>query len=261
LGGVGRGGSGRGSGGGGDATAGFDWNAAYAVQGGWGSLVPFGDYGTDTNNYTSTFTLSGVVIAATAGRFSCTYSSSILTVGMAVIISGTKGGTGTIPSYTNPTTYYIITTNGSTTFTLSATLGGSSITTTAGTPTGLTYTVVPPTSSKGYFGGGGAGGNWFAYGFVAGGRGGGGNSPSGNQASTAIGLPAGINTGGGGGGGGATYNASRTFTNGGAGGSGIVIIRYPDRGYPTPSTTGSPTITSGNGAITYAFTSSGSLTF
>jgi hypothetical protein len=82
--------------------------------------------------------LSGVSITGTAGQFEC--SATTLTVGMPVVISGTLGGTGSITGYVNPTTYYIIATNGTTTFTLSATFGGTAITTTVGTPTGLTYT-------------------------------------------------------------------------------------------------------------------------
>jgi hypothetical protein len=85
--------------------------------------------------------LSGVVITGTAGQFSCTAAPVTLVTGQPVVISGTLGGTGSITGYVNPTTYYIIATNGSTTFTLSASLGGSAITTTAGTPTGLTYTL------------------------------------------------------------------------------------------------------------------------
>jgi hypothetical protein len=93
-----------------------------------------------TNDYV-TFNavyLSTVVITGTAGQFSC--ATTALSVGQAIKISGTFGGTGSIIGYTDPTTYYIIATNGTTTFTLSATSGGSAITTTAGTPTGLTYT-------------------------------------------------------------------------------------------------------------------------
>jgi hypothetical protein len=92
-----------------------------------------------TNLIPSTSTLSGVVITGSAGQFSCT--STILVVGQAIVLSGTYGGTGSISGYTNPTTYYIIATNGTTTFTLSATSGGGAITTTAGTPTGITYTL------------------------------------------------------------------------------------------------------------------------
>jgi hypothetical protein len=83
--------------------------------------------------------LATVIITGTAGQFSCTATN--LTVGMAVTISGTFGGTGSITGYTNPKTYYIIATNNTTTFTLSETLGGAAIVTTAGTPTGLTYTI------------------------------------------------------------------------------------------------------------------------
>ncbi len=86
--------------------------------------------------------LTGVAITGTAGQFSCTSpgAANPLAVGQTLTISGTEGGTGSITGYVNPTTYYIITTNGTTTFTLSATSGGTAITTTAGTPTGLTYT-------------------------------------------------------------------------------------------------------------------------
>lgn len=92
-----------------------------------------------------TLTLSSVSITGTAGQFSCSASTFTLYVGLPIIISGTiTGGTGSITGYTDPTTYYIIATNGSTTFTLSTTLGGTAVTTTAGTPTGLTYTINTP---------------------------------------------------------------------------------------------------------------------
>ena len=97
-------------------------------------------------------TLSGVAITGTAGQFSCTASTFTLAVGQAVVITGTLGGTGTISGYSSPKTYYIITTDGSTTFTLSATLGGAAITTTAGTPTGLTYTVAMGSLPNSYTG-------------------------------------------------------------------------------------------------------------
>jgi hypothetical protein len=83
-------------------------------------------------------TLSTVAITGSAGQFSC--ASAYLVVGMTVTISGTYGGGGSITGYVNPTTYRISATNGSTTFTLTTT-GGSAITTSAGTPTGLTYTL------------------------------------------------------------------------------------------------------------------------
>jgi hypothetical protein len=119
--------------------------------GGTGSITGYTDpktYYIITTNGTTTFTLSNtyntgtlstVAITGTSGQFSC--AATTLTVGASITISGTLGGTGTITGYSNPTTYYIIATNGSTTFTLSASIGGVAITTTAGTPTGLTYTL------------------------------------------------------------------------------------------------------------------------
>ncbi len=92
-------------------------------------------------NTTGTLALSSVDITGTAGQFSCSAALDTLVVGQPVVVSGTLSGTGTITGYTNPTTYYIIATNGSTTFTLSSTLNGSAITTTAGTTIGLTFTV------------------------------------------------------------------------------------------------------------------------
>jgi hypothetical protein len=95
--------------------------------------------GTITNPaVTPTGTVSGVKIVGTAGQFTCT--NAVLSVGQTITISGTFGGTGSITGYTNPTTYRISATNGSTTFTL-VTAAGAAIVTTAGTPTGLTYTI------------------------------------------------------------------------------------------------------------------------
>jgi len=86
----------------------------------------------------TTPTITGTAITGTAGQFSCT--STTLTTGDAVNITGTLTGTGSITNYNTPSTYYIIATNGTTTFTLSSTLGGTAITTTAGTTAGLTFT-------------------------------------------------------------------------------------------------------------------------
>jgi len=82
--------------------------------------------------------LTGVAITGTAGQFSCTATTNLV-VGQYLTISGTLGGTGTITGYTNPTTYKISATNGTSTFTLTTT-ADVAIVTTAGTPTGLTYT-------------------------------------------------------------------------------------------------------------------------
>lgn len=88
-------------------------------------------------------TLSTVVIAGTAGQFTC--GASTLVPGQVLTISGTLGGTGTITGYSTPTSYLIGVTNGTTSFTLT-TLAGAAIVTTAGTPTGLTYTLGPSTA-------------------------------------------------------------------------------------------------------------------
>jgi hypothetical protein len=46
-----------------------------------------------------------------------------------------------------------------------------------------------------------------------------------------------------------------------AGGSGVVIISYPDSYIAAASTTGSPTVTNPTGYRVYKFTASGSITF
>lgn len=81
--------------------------------------------------------ITGVSITGTGGQFQC--SSTTLSVGQTITITGTFGGSGSITGYATGNVYYIIATNGTTTFTLSASKGGSAITTTSGTPTGLTY--------------------------------------------------------------------------------------------------------------------------
>lgn len=88
--------------------------------------------------------VSGVAITGTAGQFSCT--CSYLSVGMTMTISGTYGGTGSIVGYANPTPYRV-TAVGTGTFQLGQ-LDGRSITTTAGTPTGLTYTATANVSQQ-----------------------------------------------------------------------------------------------------------------
>jgi hypothetical protein len=85
-------------------------------------------------------TLSSVAITGTGGQFSC--AATTLYIGERVTITGTFGGTGSISGYSTGTSYFIVATNGSTTFTLSTTSGGAGVTTTAGTPTGLTYSLI-----------------------------------------------------------------------------------------------------------------------
>ena len=97
-----------------------------------------GTYATGTYPAGGTVTtIAGLVIGA-SGTFTCT--STTLTLGGQVTISGTNTGTGVVANGT----YYITVTNGTTSFTLSATGNGSPISTTAGTVVGLTTTVQLP---------------------------------------------------------------------------------------------------------------------
>jgi hypothetical protein len=117
-----------------------------------------------------------------------------------------------------------------------------------------TTTGVALTSSGQYFAGGGGGvtASTSSSVFFPGGAGGGG--AGGNNASTKLnGQSGGVNTGGGAGG-------SRD-ANGGTGGSGIVVIRYPDTYALAAATTGSPTVTTAGGYRVYAWTGNGSITF
>jgi len=102
-----------------------------------------------------------------------------------------------------------------------------------------------------YAGGGGGGGR--SGGGGAGGLGGGGKGQRSGQTGTA----GTANTGGGGGGCGDVGSPKNGFN----GGSGIVIIRYPDTYADAASTTGSPTFTNTGGYKIYKWTSSGSITF
>lgn len=90
---------------------------------------------------TSPINLSSVQITGTGGQFSC--AAAPLYVGQIVQISGTLSGTGSITGYTNPTIYKIgATSSGSTDFTL-VSLTDEAIVTTAGTTTGLDFTIAP----------------------------------------------------------------------------------------------------------------------
>jgi len=88
--------------------------------------------GTDTP-----ITLSGVAVTGNAGTFGC--ANTNIGLGELINVSGTLTGNATISGYSNPTTYYVVATNGVNTFTLSTTEGGANITTAAGTTTGLTF--------------------------------------------------------------------------------------------------------------------------
>jgi hypothetical protein len=101
----------------------------------------------------ATSTVAGVAVSNTTGTFTCT-SNAFLAVGQKLTISGTFGGAGSITGYTDPTTYIVSAVSGGagtvTGFTLT-TLAGVALTTTAGTPTGLTYTIANPLSGRFYF--------------------------------------------------------------------------------------------------------------
>jgi hypothetical protein len=83
---------------------------------------------------------SGTAIVGTAGEITCSALATPVYVGSMVQVSGTPSGTGVITGYGPPaTTYFVFATNGSTSFTLSTTLGVNDVTTTAGTTTGLVF--------------------------------------------------------------------------------------------------------------------------
>ena len=96
-------------------------------------------------------TISSVTITGTSGQFETTMTGAALNVGGSIVITGTAAGTGSITGYATGKVYTISATNGTTTFTL--TDNGNAITTTAGTPTGLTY----KNYAYGIFTGGGGG--------------------------------------------------------------------------------------------------------
>jgi phage tail sheath protein FI len=101
-------------------------------------------WGTSFASLNPNATLSGVAIAGTAGTFTCT--AAALAVGDKITITGTLAGTGSITGYATGTVYKVSAVTGTspsvTGFTLT-TSAGAAIVTTAGTPTGLTYTNTP----------------------------------------------------------------------------------------------------------------------
>jgi len=177
-------------------------------------------------------TLSQTEIALMEGYLAYTYGIS----GPSVVTPGTGGtATGTAGA-----------------------AGGQGVTSTIITSTmASTYSVGDYTSVSGsvYFGGGGGGGIYNnSYGTVGtGGWGGGGNGGDRNTQNNGYNGTA--YTGGGGGGQG--YNA----TSPGSGGSGIVIISYPNTYRAALATTGSPTVTTNGSNRVYIFKSSGTITF
>jgi hypothetical protein len=107
-----------------------------------GTGYGYGDTFTFTNASIGGNNLSTVAVTGTAGQFSCS-STITLVANQQITVTGTLTGTAT---GIGPGTYYIKV-GGTTTFTLSASVGGTAITTTAGTTTGLTFN--PVTAFKG----------------------------------------------------------------------------------------------------------------
>ena len=90
--------------------------------------------------------LANVAIANTAGGF--TSNAANIVVNQMVTIAGTLTGSGTISGYTDPTNYFVVSTNSANAFVLSSTLGGANIVTTAGNTRGLTFTQSSVTTVK-----------------------------------------------------------------------------------------------------------------
>jgi len=113
------------------------------------------DANTTPNRYAVNFFVSGettpvtlgtVAVANTSGWF--TANATTITSGQLVSVSGTLTGNATITGYTNPTTYYVIDTNGTTTLQLSTTYNGANIVTVAGNTRGLTFSLASSTTVK-----------------------------------------------------------------------------------------------------------------
>jgi hypothetical protein len=91
-------------------------------------------------------TLSNVAVANTAGWF--TANASTFTNGQILTVSGTFTGNATITGYSNPTTYYVIDTNGTTTFQLATAYNAANIITAAGNTRGLTFSEAVSSTAK-----------------------------------------------------------------------------------------------------------------
>lgn len=106
-------------------------------------------------SYSNSGQIPNVVISGTDGFFTCDEFTN-LTVGQSVTINGTQNGTGTIAG--NPSggtiansVYFIVATNNATNFVLAPSAANAApIDTTAGTTTGLTFTINGFTGTTGY---------------------------------------------------------------------------------------------------------------
>jgi hypothetical protein len=146
-----------------------------------------------------------------------------------------------------------------------AAVGVSPASTSTGGGNGGAGAVSTLTGTTMYYAGGGGGANSNASVYLpgTGGLGGGGNGALHSNADGSVVTPAtaGLaNTGGGGGGGGSAVGSGSSNTSL-SGGSGVVIIRYPDTYNPPSATTGSPSVKYINGYRVYTWTASGSITF
>ena len=95
---------------------------------------------------TTAVTLGSVAVANTAGWF--TANASTFTTGQIINVSGTLTGNATITGYVDPTVYYVVATNGTTTFQLAASEGAANIVTVAGNTRGLTFSEAVSTTAK-----------------------------------------------------------------------------------------------------------------
>jgi Phage tail sheath C-terminal domain/Flagellin hook IN motif len=93
-----------------------------------------------TPNTNSLPVLNNVRVVDNAGNFQVNPTATPMSVGQQVLVSGTDTGSVLDGSYSSTSPYYIITTDGHTTFTLSLTRGGAAITTVGpNNTTGLTF--------------------------------------------------------------------------------------------------------------------------
>jgi hypothetical protein len=113
------------------------------------------DNATPPNRYAVNFFVAGettpvafsnVQVANTTGWF--TANATTITTGAVVSVSGTFTGNATITGYTDPTNYYVINTNGTTTFQLAIAEGAANIVTAAGNTRGLTFAEAASTTVK-----------------------------------------------------------------------------------------------------------------
>ena len=114
----------------------------------WDNSIPATRYAVNffVAGETTAVTLGSVAVANTAGWF--TANASTFTTGQIINVSGAFTGNATITDYTNPTLYYVIDTNGTTTFQLSTAEGAANIITVAGNTRGLTFTEATATTLK-----------------------------------------------------------------------------------------------------------------